>query len=534
MQILVLGMHRSGTSMVARLLNMMGAYFAAEGISTGANQENPKGFWERRDVRNLNDMLLRSAGADWHRVSDFTLEKIPAAALAQFKTEAGKIILDMDAHRPWFLKEPRFCLLAPLWLDLLEVPVCVIVNRSPIEVAGSLQMRNGFPIAVGLALWECYNIAALNATRDQRRIQVNHAGLMADPVGTVRQLKGDLEKLGVRGLRAPSDEEIRAFIDPSLYRAKRERLYRRLSSAQRKLQKVFQNGAVLLGEKELRFSPESQEVLSQHDRWAEAQDRIVELSADKRRLQEQTERLLADLRTSIAKTEDQQDEFERRIRNERQQRAKSDETLRAALKYVTKLGKWSERLLQDYQRILNSNRWRIGCWLNFKRAGQKSKEAQRLAQLMASRPRLVIGGRDASPGQSSAGKGEPDRTAWALSNLDNRNAGLATAAAGSSMAATPQQYVAKNLLNPLLDRGRGPKPVPKAVRRGAQPSVAGKADVIVCVHNALEDVRRCLGSIIRHRSARLNKLILVNDGSDKESWSVHSGVDTPKRPTAAW
>ena len=99
MQILVLGMHRSGTSMVARSLNMMGAYFAAEGISTGANQENPKGFWERRDVRTLNDMLLHSAGADWHRVSDFTLEKIPAAALAQFKTDAGKIILDMAAHR---------------------------------------------------------------------------------------------------------------------------------------------------------------------------------------------------------------------------------------------------------------------------------------------------------------------------------------------------------------------------------------------------------------------------------------------------
>jgi hypothetical protein len=39
-------MHRSGTSMVARLLNMMGAYFGAEGISTGANRENPKGFWE--------------------------------------------------------------------------------------------------------------------------------------------------------------------------------------------------------------------------------------------------------------------------------------------------------------------------------------------------------------------------------------------------------------------------------------------------------------------------------------------------------
>jgi hypothetical protein len=122
MQILVLGMHRSGTSMVARLLNMMGAYFATEGTSIGANQENPKGFWERRDVWALNDTVLHSAGANWHRVGDFTLEKIPTAALAQFKTDAGKIILDMDAHRPWFLKDPRFCLLAPLWLDLLEVP----------------------------------------------------------------------------------------------------------------------------------------------------------------------------------------------------------------------------------------------------------------------------------------------------------------------------------------------------------------------------------------------------------------------------
>ena len=51
MQLLVLGMHRSGTSMVTRLLNMAGAYFGPEGIATEANEENPKGFWERRDVR---------------------------------------------------------------------------------------------------------------------------------------------------------------------------------------------------------------------------------------------------------------------------------------------------------------------------------------------------------------------------------------------------------------------------------------------------------------------------------------------------
>src|SRR4029077_11102869 len=98
MQILVLGMHRSGTSVVARLLNTIGLYFAPEGVSTGANQENPKGFWERRDVRVLNDMVLHAAGADWHRLSGFSLEKVPESRLVEFKTEARKIILAMDAH----------------------------------------------------------------------------------------------------------------------------------------------------------------------------------------------------------------------------------------------------------------------------------------------------------------------------------------------------------------------------------------------------------------------------------------------------
>lgn len=161
MQILVLGMHRSGTSLAARLLNMMGAYFAPEGVSNGANAENPKGFWERRDVRNLNNMVLRAAGADWDELSRFSLDRVPVATLEQFKSEAAQIIHQLDSHRPWFIKEPRLCVLAPLWLELLEFPVCVFVYRSPLEVARSLQMRNQFSIAFGLALWERYILRRL-------------------------------------------------------------------------------------------------------------------------------------------------------------------------------------------------------------------------------------------------------------------------------------------------------------------------------------------------------------------------------------
>ena len=293
--------------MVARLLNMMGVYFAPEGASTGANQENPKGFWERRDVRVLNDTVLHSAGADWHRVSGFSLDQVPEATLAHFRKEAGKITLAMDAYRPWFLKEPRLCVLAPLWLELLEFPVCVFVHRSPLEVARSLEMRNGFSLAFGLALWERYNTAALNATLGSRRIQVNHAELMAAPVATVRNLAQGLEALGVRGLRSPSDEEILAFIDPSLYRAKEKEIGRlqRLSAAQRKLQNAFQNRKALLATKPVRFSAAARAALQ----LGEAQNKIVTLEernaalsaelSDLKGRSEQSERASAQIRKDL-------------------------------------------------------------------------------------------------------------------------------------------------------------------------------------------------------------------------------------------
>jgi len=125
-----------------------------------------------------------------------------------------------------------------LWLELLEFPICVLVYRSPLEVARSLEIRNGFSLSFSLALWERYTTASLNATREHPRFQVNHAELIADPVATVRDLTRGLETLGVRGLRSPSDEEILAFIDPSLYRAKEKEIAnpRQLSAAQRKLQ----------------------------------------------------------------------------------------------------------------------------------------------------------------------------------------------------------------------------------------------------------------------------------------------------------
>lgn len=223
MQIMILGMHRSGTSVLARMLNLMGVYFGPEGMSTGANKENPKGFWERRDVRELNDMVLHAAGCDWNRVLEFDIAKVPASVMADFNTRAGRLILDMDAHRPWLLKEPRLCLLLPLWRRFLEVPICVHIVRHPVEVASSLRTRNDMPIEVGLVLWDRYVSDALQASADLPGVMVFHRQLMEDPKAAMSRLLADLQAAEIPNLRMPTEQEIQSFIRADLYRERETR-----------------------------------------------------------------------------------------------------------------------------------------------------------------------------------------------------------------------------------------------------------------------------------------------------------------------
>jgi GT2 family glycosyltransferase len=247
MQIFVLGMHRSGTSVVTRLINLMGAYFGPEELSTGANPENPKGFWERRDVRDENDAVLWSSGADWWKVSDFAVKEVPTAAKRRFGRGITKIVRELDAHQPWVVKEPRLCLLLPMWRRYVENPVCVLVNRSPIQVAHSLHRRNQFPLEVGVALWERYVLDALAATADLPRVLVSYEEIMADPEGQVDRILGELANAGVEGLCRPSDKDISSFVSQELFhqRQPKEEQLGILNSDQLALASAMTSGAAL-------------------------------------------------------------------------------------------------------------------------------------------------------------------------------------------------------------------------------------------------------------------------------------------------
>lgn len=154
--ILVLGMHRSGTSVVAKALTCMGAELGPRAEWSGP--DNPKGFWEDQDVLAFNDQMLRFLDRNW--ADPRPIEGIEYWMNVNYGAShnAGMLLRDRLARFPLFgLKEPRMCRLLPLWRRAIGIVGCQVsvvhVIRHPVAVASSLLRRNGMPLDHGFALW---------------------------------------------------------------------------------------------------------------------------------------------------------------------------------------------------------------------------------------------------------------------------------------------------------------------------------------------------------------------------------------------
>jgi hypothetical protein len=217
-QIAVIGMHRSGTSLVAQLLHAMGCYAGEEHQLTPPDVFNPTGYWEHRDVWALDEEILAAVDATWLEPERAGLARLTGAARRAFVEQAVTIAHVLDEHGSWMIKDPRMALLFPIWREALDRPVCVLAWREPHAVARSLARRDGLPLAVGLALWEEYSRAMLASTAGLPRVLVSYEELIADPIECVARLHRDLLAAGAADLRLPADDELRAMIDPTLDR----------------------------------------------------------------------------------------------------------------------------------------------------------------------------------------------------------------------------------------------------------------------------------------------------------------------------
>jgi len=216
MGLVVLGMHRSGTSAVTRLLNLMGCNLGPDDAVAAPARDNTAGFWERLDVRRANDRLLGALGRSWVDCLTVDLESLVSSEVKEFAWVANKVVGELDSAPPWVLKDPRFCITLPSWRPFFSDLITVYVHRAPMASALSLRKRNGIRLALGLALWEHYNLSALRASTDLPRAVIAYEQLTRDPIGTAERLLQQLVALGATGVHLPDRAALLSFVAPAL------------------------------------------------------------------------------------------------------------------------------------------------------------------------------------------------------------------------------------------------------------------------------------------------------------------------------
>ncbi|MFC7404638.1 sulfotransferase [Georgenia alba] len=205
MGIYILGMHRSGTSAYARTVGRMVGFEESE---AEVKRTNARGQWENVPLRHANDRLLKMAGSDWSTPADDLEEVLAAATGDRERAERLRQVHRRLGPEPWVWKDPRNCLTLPAWLAIDPQPAHFTVTvRHPLEVARSLQSRNGFPLLFGAALWERYNRSLIRSLDGRRALFISFNTLLSHPARTIAKTRDWLDRAGYRIVEEdPSDQ----------------------------------------------------------------------------------------------------------------------------------------------------------------------------------------------------------------------------------------------------------------------------------------------------------------------------------------
>ena len=211
----VIGMHRSGTSMCSNMLHMLGADMA-DGIH--AAPANAKGHWERPRLVDMNDAIFGFFRRAWgspshvldmpeHWVSDTRVHEVRARAV-------NWLLPQIKKPRMFGFKDPRTTLLLPFWqLVLAEIgaePRYVFCVRDPAQVARSLHARDGMDRGQAEYRWLLYNLEAVHGVSGAPVCTIPYEAWFDQPHETAIRLARHV------GLPAPSEAGVREVVDADL------------------------------------------------------------------------------------------------------------------------------------------------------------------------------------------------------------------------------------------------------------------------------------------------------------------------------
>ncbi|WP_088189831.1 hypothetical protein [Sphingobium sp. Z007] len=213
--LLILGMHRSGTSALTRVLNLLGCALPRDLVKPIEN-DNDLGFWEPQGVIDINARILELAGSSWIDWLPFDTDWYHAPDHLLLFEQAQEMLAKQYGGSNFFvLKDPRICRLTKFWFDLLQAsnvsPRIILPIRHPDEVAASLNTRHGFDSEFSYLLWLRHVLDAEAGSRGRVRCFTSYHELMTDWPATVARVS---KAFGISWPRSPdqASQGIDAFL----------------------------------------------------------------------------------------------------------------------------------------------------------------------------------------------------------------------------------------------------------------------------------------------------------------------------------
>lgn len=216
--IVVLGMHRSGTSVLCKAIETLGVDFGDRLLE--GDQWNAKGYFEHYAIQQLDDRLLRLLGVRWNSlVLSCWEDALPW--VFSLKSQAIDFLRKDFSQKPlWGLKDPRMCRLLPFWKGVFDelgvAPSYVLALRNPLNVALSLNKRDDMSIHHGVLLWLSHMAAAFVDSAGARCAVVEYDYLLANPAAELERVSTLLGMPIAETAATAREEFVSTFLDRDL------------------------------------------------------------------------------------------------------------------------------------------------------------------------------------------------------------------------------------------------------------------------------------------------------------------------------
>jgi len=212
--ILVMGMHRSGTSALTGMLGLLDVFLGSELVE--GNGDNPKGYFENNTLCLINEKLLNQVDSSWDDVI-FGEEKI--SNVKDVDGLISHIKKEFKHSNNFAIKDPRIAFLFPVYRRVLEelgINIKIIIPfRHPMEVASSLNRRDNFSYEKGILLWAYHFLLAEKYSREFERVFIGFNELISNSRGAVTLMSEKLH-IDFKSKYTKNRKQINEFLESGL------------------------------------------------------------------------------------------------------------------------------------------------------------------------------------------------------------------------------------------------------------------------------------------------------------------------------